>query len=89
MRRPATAKGFRAAKAAGAQRSFGGSRLSYANIDLGIRGRAIGLLARVLYPICPPDRASRRQGTPLSGGSVLTHETGRLRDGWRCHTVQR
>ena len=29
--------------------------LSYTDIDLGIRGRAIGLLARVLYPDLPPD----------------------------------
>jgi hypothetical protein len=28
--------------------------LSYTDIDLGIRGRAIGLLARVLYPDLPP-----------------------------------
>ena len=27
--------------------------LSYTDIDLGIRGRAIGLLARVLYPDLP------------------------------------
>jgi hypothetical protein len=27
---------------------------SYTDIDLGIRGRAIGLLARVLYPDLPP-----------------------------------
>jgi hypothetical protein len=27
--------------------------LSYADIDLGIRGRAIGLLAQVLYPDLP------------------------------------
>jgi hypothetical protein len=29
--------------------------LSYIDIDLGIRGRAIGLLARVLYPDLPAD----------------------------------
>jgi hypothetical protein len=29
-------------------------RLSYTDLDLGIRGRAIGLLARVLYPDLPP-----------------------------------
>jgi hypothetical protein len=29
--------------------------LSYTHIDLGIRGRAIGLLARVLYPDLPAD----------------------------------
>jgi hypothetical protein len=29
--------------------------LSYSNVDLGIRGRAIGLLGRVLYPDLPPD----------------------------------
>jgi hypothetical protein len=29
--------------------------LSYTDIDLGIRGRAIGLLARVLYPDLPAD----------------------------------
>ena len=28
--------------------------LSHSDIDLGIRGRAIGLLARVLYPDLPP-----------------------------------
>jgi hypothetical protein len=28
--------------------------LSYTDVDLGIRGRAIGLLARVLYPDLPP-----------------------------------
>jgi hypothetical protein len=28
--------------------------LSYTDFDLGIRGRAIGLLARVLYPDLPP-----------------------------------
>jgi hypothetical protein len=28
--------------------------LSHTDIDLGIRGRAIGLLARVLYPDLPP-----------------------------------
>jgi hypothetical protein len=27
--------------------------LSYTDIDLGVRGRAIGLLARVLYPDLP------------------------------------
>ena len=27
--------------------------LSYTDVDLGIRGRAIGLLARVLYPALP------------------------------------
>jgi hypothetical protein len=32
--------------------------LSYTRIDLGIRGRAIGLLARVLYPDLPPDPAA-------------------------------
>ena len=32
--------------------------LSYTDIDLGIRGRAIGLLARVLYPDLPPDSPS-------------------------------
>jgi hypothetical protein len=31
--------------------------LSYTDIDLGIRGRAIGLLARVLYPDLPSDLA--------------------------------
>ena len=31
--------------------------LRYTDIDLGIRGRAIGLLARVLYPDLPPDSA--------------------------------
>jgi hypothetical protein len=34
--------------------------LSYTDIDLGIRGRAIGLLARVLYPDLPPDPPSDR-----------------------------
>jgi hypothetical protein len=29
--------------------------LSYTDIDLGVRGRAIGLLTRVLYPDLPPD----------------------------------
>jgi hypothetical protein len=29
--------------------------LRYTDVDLGIRGRAIGLLARVLYPDLPPD----------------------------------
>jgi hypothetical protein len=33
--------------------------LSYTDIDLGIRGRAIGLLARVLYPDLPADPAAR------------------------------
>jgi hypothetical protein len=32
--------------------------LSSTRIDLGIRGRAIGLLARVLYPDLPPDPAA-------------------------------
>ena len=32
--------------------------LSDTEVDLGIRGRAIGLLARVLYPDLPPDPAS-------------------------------
>ena len=32
--------------------------LSYLDIDLGIRGRAIGLLARVLYPDLPSDPAA-------------------------------
>jgi hypothetical protein len=32
--------------------------LSYTDVDLGIRGRAIGLLARVLYPDLPPDPPS-------------------------------
>jgi hypothetical protein len=32
--------------------------LSYTDIDLGIRGRAIGLLARLLYPDLPPDAAA-------------------------------
>lgn len=32
--------------------------LSYTDLDLGIRGRAIGLLARVLYPDLPPDPPS-------------------------------
>jgi hypothetical protein len=32
--------------------------LSYTDIDLGVRGRAIGLLARVLYPDLPPDPPS-------------------------------
>jgi hypothetical protein len=31
--------------------------LSYTDIDLAIRGRAIGLLARVLYPDLPSDSA--------------------------------
>jgi hypothetical protein len=35
--------------------------LSYTDIVLGIRGRAIGLLARVLYPDLRPDRATQRQ----------------------------
>jgi hypothetical protein len=29
--------------------------LSYTDVDLGVRGRAIGLLARVLYPDLHPD----------------------------------
>jgi hypothetical protein len=42
--------------------------LSYTDIDPGIRGRAIGLLARVLYSDLPPDppstapRCSRDRG---------------------------
>jgi hypothetical protein len=32
--------------------------LSYTDIDLGVRGRAIGLLAPVLYPDLPPDAAA-------------------------------
>jgi hypothetical protein len=32
--------------------------LSYTKVDLGIRGRAIGLLARVLYPDLPSDPSS-------------------------------
>jgi hypothetical protein len=32
--------------------------LSYTEADLGIRGRAIGLLARVLYPDLPSDPPS-------------------------------
>jgi hypothetical protein len=32
--------------------------LSHTDLDLGIRGRAIGLLARVLYPDLPPDLPS-------------------------------
>jgi hypothetical protein len=42
--------------------------LSYTDIDLGIRGRAIGLLARVLYPDLPAGRGTRRQRAPLSIG---------------------
>jgi hypothetical protein len=34
--------------------------LSYTDIDLGIRGRAIGLLARVLYPTSRLTRRRRR-----------------------------
>jgi hypothetical protein len=32
--------------------------LSYTDVDLGVRGRAIGLLARVLYPDLPVDPPS-------------------------------
>ena len=32
--------------------------LSYTGLDLGIRGRSIGLLARVLYPDLPSDPAA-------------------------------
>jgi hypothetical protein len=32
--------------------------LSYTDVDLGIRGRAVGLLARVLYPDLPPEVAA-------------------------------
>ena len=32
--------------------------LSDTDLDLGVRGRAIGLLARVLYPDLPPDPPS-------------------------------
>jgi hypothetical protein len=35
-----------------------GRCLSHTDVDLGIRGRAIGLLARVLYPDLPPDPPS-------------------------------
>jgi hypothetical protein len=38
--------------------------LSYTDIDLGIRGRAIGLLARVLYPTYPPDHATQTPAGP-------------------------
>jgi hypothetical protein len=34
--------------------------LSYIDLDLGIRGRAIGLLARVLYPDLPPRPGQER-----------------------------
>ena len=34
--------------------------LGYAEVDLPIRGRAIGLLARVLYPDLPADPASEQ-----------------------------
>jgi hypothetical protein len=34
--------------------------LSYTDVDLGIRGRAIGLLARVLYPDLPVDQPSEQ-----------------------------
>jgi hypothetical protein len=35
--------------------------LSYIDVDLGIRGRAIGLLARVLYPDLPSDSTQGEQ----------------------------
>jgi hypothetical protein len=35
--------------------------LSYTDVDLGIRGRAIGLLARVLYGDLPSDSAAQRR----------------------------
>ena len=38
--------------------------LSYTDLDLGIRGRAIGLLARVLYPDLPPE-GTRFRRVPL------------------------
>jgi hypothetical protein len=34
--------------------------LSNSDVDLGVRGRAIGLLARVLYPDLPADPASEQ-----------------------------
>jgi hypothetical protein len=34
--------------------------LSYTDVDLGIRGRAIGLLARVLSPDLPADQPSEQ-----------------------------
>ena len=35
--------------------------LSYTDIDLGIRGRAIGLLARVLYGDLPSDSTAQQR----------------------------
>ena len=35
--------------------------LSYTDVDLGIRGRAIGLLARVLYGDMPSDSAAQQR----------------------------
>jgi hypothetical protein len=34
--------------------------LSYTDLDLGVRGRAIGLLARVLYAELPPEQTSEQ-----------------------------
>jgi hypothetical protein len=38
--------------------------LSYLEVDLGIRGRAIGLLAPVLYGTCLPEASDKRQLPP-------------------------
>jgi hypothetical protein len=35
--------------------------LSYTDVDLGIRGRALGLLARVLYGDLPSDSAAQQR----------------------------
>jgi hypothetical protein len=42
--------------------------LSYIAIDLGIRGRAIGLLARVLHSDLPPDPGAERGVAGIAGG---------------------
>jgi hypothetical protein len=47
--------------------------LSYTDIDLGIQGRAIGLLAQVLGPDLPPDHATWRQRAPRPVGHRSSH----------------
>jgi hypothetical protein len=55
--------------------------LSYTDVDLGIHARAIGLLARVLYPDLPadPPSATVRPGLGLGPqpGAVATRPAGR------------
>jgi hypothetical protein len=53
--------------------------LSHTDIDLGIRGRAIGLLARGAVPRPASLTAARRQRAPLSVGQSFRARNGPLR----------